>query len=247
MPIVRNSAERRAVYRVQPLVTEGVDVVLLVDGATIPVEEVVDIAITGAALRVAERFLKILPVRGHMRVSIGTPHWRRRAEIDATLIAHEDIGGKKFCRFCFGPVPELPGDWGRELYELLNRRSAYRGITAAEQDEVEIEIALVPNVAAFQRVRLNNLSSTGACVTVDTSLDDRLKLHREVLLRLQLPEHRRPMQLPARLRNRVARSDGILYGLQFDWTRAEDPLGQAEVVLSYVLSRVGNDTAAAVH
>jgi hypothetical protein len=248
MSAMRSAAERRSVYRVQPATTDGLRAVILANGKAVAVREIIDIAITGAAMRPVEEHLHDLPVGAGVQVSLVAPELAKPVKLAAVVIAQEAHNGAGFCRFRFTERFDPDGWTAREFFRLLNRRSVYRGIKPLDEDALQMEIGALAGAGEFRVVRLRNLSSTGACITVDASIDDWLRPHREVLVRLKLPDNPRLLLLPARLRGRYLCAEGFLYGVQFDWTRAEDPLAQAEDVLSYVLSRfAGQGNSATLH
>jgi hypothetical protein len=248
MSAMRSAAERRAVYRVQPATTDGLRAVILANGKTVAVREIIDIAITGAAMRPVEEYLTLLPVGTGVQVKLAAPELSNPVALTAVVVAQEPLNGTRYCRFRFTERFD-PRDWtSREFFRLLNRRSVYRGIKPRDEDAIHIELGPQSSASTFQSVQLRNISSTGACVTVDAAVDNWLRPHREVLVRLKLPGNPGLLLLPARLRGRHVCADGFLYGVQFDWTRAEDPLRQAEEVLNYVLSRFsGQGNSATLH
>ncbi len=243
MPSARADAERRSKYRVQPTSTDQLEIDVVAKGNHIAIDEIIDITINGASVRILDDQPASLSAGEKVTLNVKSPELAQRTDIEATVISHEERDGAQHCRLTFDQTEDILHRASREFFRLFNRRTAYRGIKPSEDDRVEFEIGLPDHGNAYQRVRLNNLSSTGACITVDGSLDDLLKLYEQITVRLQLPDNPRSIELPAELRNRHEKDGGILYGLQFDWTLADDPLGEAEEVLEYVLTKFEDQTS----
>ena len=241
----QDTAERRAVYRVAPEPEANLRLVIVGSGGRrIEAGSAVDIAINGAAARFALRADDPdLAAGDSVTLIFSATVLPQPTAITATVIACDDADGVRHARFYFNPADAESAAPHGNAFSLFNRRAAYRGITMPDGERLGASLRI--GVAEPDDVDLLNLSTTAAWIGADDKLDALLEPDAAVALHLKLPADEGRRVIPARVGDRVRRGDALLYRLEFDWSRTDDPATEAEQVLEYILSRF--ESAPALH
>ena len=106
---------------------------------------------------------------------------------------------------------------------------------------IELPAVVSPNAggaASLQEfeIMVRNLSNSGVTLSIDSAVDEALKIHPELMLSLSLPGQSKTYSIACIVRNRDRVDDAIIYSCEYDWSATMDPLGVVEDLLEYVLN-----------
>lgn len=240
--------DRRISYRVAP--DDGqLAVAMKTPGGETPADEVLDISIGGTKMRFARECTPALGVGNEVTLLIDSPQLRRRLALEAVLVASMETGRhREFC-FRFTKRDPLAPDDATEVYNLFNRRAAFRGTDPDPENPVEVTLnPLVPPApeAGF-RAQLGNISACGLSVLTDVEVDTALKGAKHLEVSFRLPLRERLFRMNTSIRYRAAQGDLVRYGLKLDPLRTMDFLAQAEEIVEYMIDRYDNELRSVMH
>jgi len=127
------------------------------------------------------------------------------------------------------------------VFRIFNRRAAYRGVSPDPSLSAKLRFPPQFGDDSQYPVQVRNISTTGLCILTDTDVDDMLEDTEFVEVFLDLPDHPDTLQFGAQIRHRIQHGDDIFYGLRLDPKATQDYLGQAEVIMEYMLNRFKED------
>lgn len=227
-----NAPERRRAYR-QPT-GDASPVAVRVQRGNGATAEVVDASVNGVAVQ-APAGSPLRPGE-QVRIEVVGADGERTSFAAEVLPKGGDGGGSRFgLRLLERPVPP-PGD-PRAFHQTFNRRGAWR-VPVSAQDDLEVTVRVGDHQGpALERVRLRNLSATGAGLLAPAAAAGLLDGEQRLCIDLRLAGCGAPIRLAALLRNRSLHGAELYFGVEFDADATADFLDKTEDIVGFVLAR----------
>jgi len=232
--------DRRAAYRVQPTIHDGLDIAVRTPHGEVWAQEVVDVTLSGIASRFRFDHAQF-PANGErVTLHVVSSQLCERVALEATVVSSVAEGTTRYCRFRFDDSEALARCAAScDFFRLFNRRVAHRGVETYAEDTCRAALWLAPpfDEDAAHTVRVRNLASNGMCIIADAELDPLIAGATALRVSLWLTDLEAPLELGATVRYRHEANMHVYYGLMFVPDRTEDYRGQAESIFSYMLDR----------
>lgn len=240
--------DRRISYRVSPD-DDQLAVALKTPSGETRADEVLDISIGGTKTRFPRRHTPALGVGNAATLLIESPQLRRRLSLDAVLVASLETGlHREFCFRFASKVPLGPGE-NAELYNLFNRRAAFRGAEPDPRNPVEVTLHPLTKGSsqATFTASLRNISACGLSILAASDVDMALAGISHLEVSFRLPFRERMFRMNTSIRYRAGHGDCVCYGLQLDPLRTMDFVSQAEEIVEYMIDRYDDELRSVVH
>lgn len=238
---------RRCAYRVRPISTDNVELVLLrADQRHVP-SEIADVTCNGASIRFVKGAGPAVDQGEHLQVSIESPNLERRATISAKVVFSGDTSTESLIGLSFDSPQDLINLGKEEFFQLFNRRAAYRDVEPEPDTALAVAVMPVhsaPNNQLLYPVGVKNISATGICLSVGPEPDDFMRETSIVRLALRLPGQRSTNDVVTRVCYRTFRESKVFYGCRFEWSETENSESVIEDLTEYTFDRLDNSVTA---
>ena len=238
---------RRCAYRVRPISTDNVELVLIrADERHVP-SEIADVTCNGASIRFVKGSGLVVDQGEHLQVSIDSPNLEQRATISAKVVFSGKTTTDSLIGLAFDKPEELVELGKDEFFQLFNRRAAYRDVEPEPEPEPDTALAVAvmpvrsaPNNQLLDPVGVKNISATGICLFVGPEPDDFMRDTSIVRLALRLPGQRSTSDVVTRICYRTSRDEKVFYGCRFEWSETVNSASIIEDLTEYTFDRLDN-------
>ena len=232
--------ERRKQYRVE--IGQGIDLEVTVraSGGSSVGGQLFDVSVEGMGVSfVSVRFSMpvglALQVGGDVELVFTSSLLKNPVVISARVVNRADREGSCRYGFQFTDRQQLEKQLSPVLFKLFNRRASYR-VAPAHDSPVTVTVEGGPRGMRAQ-TRVVDISTTGVGVCAPLEVESALADTDRVTVFMSLPNYEHPLVFAGIIRNRRLTAAEILYGIEFDLERSENPRRQQDAVIEYVMKR----------
>ena len=213
---------------------------------------VTDLSMEGARARFAIEGGPDCNLDDVLSIQFASPRMQKGSEISVAIVSREDDGKFLHLGFRFLDSEEINTTLAEEFYSLLNRRRGFRvepdrgrkipvslkfcppGTVEVNEDSDKVRIA---QDAIYLRAHLGDVSTIGAAIVVDASLNDLLRFVESVEVSFALPPSNRTLRFATVIRNRRVTGNSYTYGLEFLPESSHHFSRQLEEVINFLRCR----------
>lgn len=240
MRLVRAETDRRNIYRVQPLASDGLRLTVVGDRRERHVpDEVGDVTIKGISIRFAKGHAPAFEAGARVSVALESERLSSRAEVAARVVYAGESSSSRLFRLEFEDPSEVIEVAQREAFELFNRRGAIRGVAPASVEDFGAQI--LPNAIENRQreypAAVRNISTSGICLLVDHRADAFLNQSPGFALSLRIPGASAADFIAARTCYREEDGDSVYYGCVFNWQETPNAFELIDKLTEYMLDR----------
>ena len=233
-------SNRRSAYRVRPTQSDQLTVALRRNEERHVADEISDVTINGAAVCFAGTKGPALSPGDRVSLEVESPELSGPANVLARIISLQETPRNQLLHLLFEEKEDLVGRGSQQLFRLFNQRAAFRGVEPEADDEFNAKI--LPIAGAYESsvsfsVELRNISTTGACLSVDKLADGYLRERSQFQLSFTLPNRSSEHTITARICYRAGEGEQVYYGCRFEWDPTPDSLGMIEDLAEYMLDQ----------
>ena len=233
------SDERRSFYRVTLDDKNKLGLTLKTASDEAENGRVVDVSIQGVGAHFPAEDALALAIDDKVTLCFDSPALEKSIEVKATVAAHRKMETHRYYGLEFEEKNKLERALPKQVFQLFNRRAAFRGVETRHETVVEIA-STMPHENLGEIVAtglLQDISTTGIGVLFDPTMERALNKVSLTEVRLQLPGDYGAIKLAAKICHRRPKEGGVHYGMRFDPGASKDFMEQLEDISNYLLSR----------
>ena len=223
---------RRAHYRVQIDAAEGLAVTMHSPGSSPFVGRLVDTSACGVGVCFTPPNWPNLTVGQEIDLVFTSEKFNEPLKV-AVMVQHrtEEAGARRY-GFRFLYAEQLDAHLSLTFRQYFNRRKMLRVLPEADHPaKVTLEAGHGEPPA---EARLENLSASGAAVSLEAEMDAAFAETTRVGFSMQLPKCRRAVEMMGNIRYRRLVGVRIYYGIEFDPELSEDFVRQQDIIDKYM-------------
>ncbi|MCH8342362.1 MAG: PilZ domain-containing protein [Planctomycetes bacterium] len=227
--------ERRAHYRVKVDAAAGLEVMMPNPGGSPYMGRMVDATASGVGVRFLPPNWPNLTVGHEIDLSFTSEKLNESLTVAVRVQNRTEEAGARRYGFRFLQPRQLDAHLLLTFREYFNRRKMVR---ASPEPDYLVRVTLeAGHGKPLVEARLENISASGAAVSLEAELDAEFVETTRVGLSIQLPNRRRPVHVIGNIRHRQLVGARIHYGLEFDPELSEDFARQQDIINKYVRKR----------
>lgn len=237
---------RRSAYRVRPIETDRLRLILKWRETRYEPFEVADVTRHGASVRFPKGIGPGVDKGDQLAVEIESPNLRGGATIAARVVFSGDSTTERMLGLAFSDADGLDARATENFFQLFNRRAAYRD--AQSNPSIPLPATVKPLASAAQNnlvfpVHVRNLSATGICLEVGEETDRFMVERGDIRVSLTLPGIQLPCDITTNVCYRSAIAGKIYYGCHFDWPATPHAQAILEALTDYTTERFEQELA----
>ena len=224
--------ESRAHYRVDVDAAEGLAVTMHSPGSSPFVGRLVDTSACGVGVCFPQPNWPNLTVGQEIDLVFFAEKFNEPLTVAVRVQNRTEEAGARRFGFRFLHAEELDAHLSLTFREYFNRRKVVR--VPLEPDHTAKVTLEAGHGEPRVEARLENLSASGAAVSLEPGLDAEFAETTRVGFSMQMPKCRRPVDLMGNIRYRRLVGTRIYYGIEFDPDLSEDFARQQDVIDKYM-------------
>lgn len=237
---------RRSAYRVRPIETDRLRLILKWRDTRYEPFEVADVTRHGASLRFPKGVGPGVRKGDEVAVEIESPNLHGGATIAARVVFSGDSTTERMLGLAFSEADGLDARATESFFQLFNRRVAYRD--AQSNPSTALPAAIKPLETASRNdlvfpVSVRNLSATGICLEVGAEADVFMVERGDVRVSLTLPDLQLPCDIVTNVCYRSVIDDKLYYGCHFNWPATPHAQAILEALTGYKTERFEQELA----
>ena len=237
---------RRSAYRVRPIETDRLRLILKWQDTRYEPFEVADVTRHGASVRFPKGVGPGVTKGDEVLVEIESPNLSGGATIAARVVFSGDSTTERMLGLAFSEADGLDARASESFFQLFNRRVAYRD--AQSKPSPLLPAVVKPLATAAQNepgfpVSVRNLSATGICLDVGADADRFMAERGDIRVSLTLPDIQLPCDIVTNVCYRSVIAGKIYYGCHFDWPATPHAQAILEALTDYTTERFEQELA----
>ena len=237
---------RRSAYRVRPIETDRLRLILKWQDTRYEPFEVADVTRHGASVRFPKGVGPSVRKGDEVSVEIESPNLRGGATIAARVVFSGDSTTERMLGLAFSDADGLDARATESFFQLFNRRVAYRDTQS--NPSAPLPAAVKPLATAAENnlvfpVSVRNLSATGVCLDVGEEADRFMVERGDVRVSLTLPDIQLPCDIVTSIRYRSVVDGKVYYGCHFNWPATPHAQAILEALTEYTTERFEQELA----
>lgn len=237
---------RRSAYRVRPIETDRLRLILKWRDTRYEPFEVADVTRHGASVRFPKGVGPGVHKGDEVAVEIESPNLHGGATITARVVFTGDSTTERLLGLAFSDADGLDARASESFFQLFNRRAAYRD--AQSNPSTPLPATVKPLATAAQNnlvfpVNVRNLSATGICLEVGGEADRFMVERGDIRVSLTLPGIQLPYDIITNVCYRSEVAGKTYYGCHFDWPATPHAQGILEALTDYTTQRFEQELA----
>lgn len=237
---------RRSAYRVRPIETDRLRLILKWRETRFEPFEVADVTRHGASVRFPKGVGPNVGKGDELAVEIDSPNLPGGATIPARVVFTGDSTTERMLGLAFRDAGGLDARATENFFQLFNRRAAYRDTQS--NPSIPLPATVKPlamdaeNNLVFP-VHVRNLSATGICLEVGAEADRFLREHGDIRVSLTLPGLQLPCDITTQVCYHSEIGGKIYHGCHFDWPATPHAQAILEALTDYTTQRFEQELA----
>jgi hypothetical protein len=237
---------RRSAYRVRPIETDRLRLILKWRDTRYEPFEVGDVTRHGASVRFPKGVGPGVRKGDEVAVEIESPNLHGGATIAARVVFSGDSTTERMLGLAFDDAEGLDARATESFFQLFNRRVAYRD--SQSNPSTPLPATVKPLATAAQNnllfpVTVRNLSATGICLDVGEEADRFMVERGDIRVSLTLPGIQQPCDIITTVCYRSVIAGKIYYGCHFDWPATPRAQAILEALTNYTTERFEQEIA----
>ncbi len=237
---------RRSAYRVRPIETDRLRLILKWQDTRYEPFEVADVTRHGASVRFPKGVGPGVRKGDEVSVEIDSPNLHGGATIGARVVFSGDSTTERMLGLAFCDADGLDARATESFFHLFNRRVAYRD--AQSSPSTPLPAVVKPLATAAENnlvfpVSVRNLSATGICLDVGPEADRFMVERGGIRVSLNLPDIQHPCDIVTNVCYRSVVDEKIYYGCHFDWPVTPHAQAILEALTDYTTERFEQELA----
>jgi len=241
---------RRSAYRVRPIATDNLRLVIKWNERRFKPYEIADVTRHGASIRFPKGTGPDVRKDDLVSVEIESPNLNGGATIEARVVFSGDSTTERMLGLAFDDAGGLEARATEQFFQLFNRRESYRDADSTPASSLTATVKPLPsahNNNLFFPVTVRNISATGICLDVAAEADRFMVERGQVRIALTLPGNHSSNDIVTKVCYRSVLEAKIYYGCHFDWPETSGAQAILEELTEYTHNRFDKELASLSH